>query len=78
MSTSSNAGCLAASMARRTPAMSLATPVEVSLWTMQTALMVWCGIFLQALLDGRWIGRLTLVATQEFRFDSKLIRHLLP
>ena len=28
-------------MARRTAPMSLTTPVEVSLWTMQTALMAW-------------------------------------
>ena len=28
-------------MARRTAPMSLTTPVEVSLWTMQTALIVW-------------------------------------
>jgi hypothetical protein len=32
---------LAASIARRTAETSLTTPVEVSLWTMHTALMAW-------------------------------------
>ena len=41
VSTKSKAGCLAASMARRTAAMSLVTPVEVSLCTTHTALMLW-------------------------------------
>jgi len=41
VSTSSRAGCLAPSMARRTAEMLLTTPVEVSLWTMHTALMTW-------------------------------------
>ena len=40
VSTISNAGCLALSMARRTAAMSLVTPVEVSLCTTHTALML--------------------------------------
>ena len=39
VSTSSRAGWPAASMARRTAAMSEVTPVEVSLWTTQTALI---------------------------------------
>ena len=37
VSTINSAGCRAASMAPRTAAMSLVTPVEVSLWTTQTA-----------------------------------------
>ncbi|MCY1384608.1 hypothetical protein D9M69_728880 [compost metagenome] len=41
VSTSSRAGCLAASMALRTAAMLLVTPVEVSLCTTHTALMLW-------------------------------------
>jgi hypothetical protein len=41
VSTSSSAGWPAASMARRTAAMSLVTPVEVSLCTTQTALISW-------------------------------------
>ena len=40
-STNSSAGCLAASRARRTPAMSDVTPVAVSLWQASTALMRW-------------------------------------
>ena len=36
-STRKSAGCLAASIARRKPATSLSTPVEVSLWTTSTA-----------------------------------------
>ena len=35
-------------------------------------------IFLQAHLDGGGIGRLAPVATHEFRFDTKLVGHLLP
>ena len=42
VSTSSSAGCFAASMALRTAAMLLVTPVEVSLCTTQTALMLCC------------------------------------
>src|SRR4051812_11160917 len=41
VSTRSRAGCFAASICLRTSAMRLTTPVEVSLWTMQTALMAW-------------------------------------
>ena len=45
-------------MARRTAAMSLITPVEVSLWTMQTALMVWSLSSFRRFSIGRGIGRL--------------------
>ena len=41
VSTINSAGWCAASMARRTAAMSLVTPVEVSLWTTHTALIWW-------------------------------------
>jgi hypothetical protein len=42
LSTSSSAGCFAASIARRTARMSLVTPVEVSLCTTHTALIACC------------------------------------
>ena len=38
-STSSNAGCLASSIARRISGSRVVTPVDVSLWTTSTALM---------------------------------------
>ncbi len=41
VSTMKSAGCPARSMAWRTSSTRLVTPVEVSLWTMQTALMAW-------------------------------------
>jgi hypothetical protein len=52
--------------------MSLTTPVEVSLWTMQTALMAWPVSSFRRLLDGRRIGRLAPVAAHELRLDSSL------
>ena len=42
VSTSSSAGCSAASMARRTSSTRVVQPVLVSLWTTQTALMACC------------------------------------
>jgi hypothetical protein len=41
VSTSSRAGCLALSIARRTSGMRVVTPVAVSLCTTHTALMAW-------------------------------------
>ena len=41
VSTMNRAGCPARSSARRTSATREVTPVEVSLWTMQTALIRW-------------------------------------
>ncbi len=42
VSTMSSAGCFALSIALRTSAMRVVTPVEVSLWTTQTALIACC------------------------------------
>ena len=51
MSTSSRAGWPAASIALRTAAMSESAPVEVSLWTTQTALIFFAAVLAQARLD---------------------------
>ena len=51
VSTISSAGWLAASMAGRTAAIRLVTPVEVSLCTTQTALIACAGVGRQPLLD---------------------------
>jgi hypothetical protein len=51
LSTISSAGWPAASMARRTAAMLLVTPVEVSLCTTHTALIWCCAVGFQAGLD---------------------------
>ena len=78
VSTSSRAGWRAASMARRTAPMSLTTPVEVSLWTMHTALMAWSLSSFRRFSMAAGSARLAPVAAHELGLDAELVGHLLP
>ena len=90
VSTISSAGWPAASIARRTAAMSEVTPVEVSLCTTHTALMRVAGVAAQALLRSGRPARRGASASgspvvssvpwhgQELRLQAQAQRHLLP
>ena len=71
VSTISSAGCLAASMARRTSSMREVAPVEVSLCTTHTALMVCPLSSLQPRLDGRGVGAAAPVGGDELRLQAR-------
>src|SRR5471032_316334 len=81
VSTRNSAGCPAASIARRTAAMSDVTPVEVSLCTTQTALIVCC-------VSSRKRASIMSACTpppsldagqpQEFRLQPEVFGHLFP
>ena len=78
VSTIRSAGCRAASRARRTAAIPLVTPVEVSLWTTQTALIAWALVFRQARPDLRRVHAAPPVARQEQRIEPEPGRDPLP
>ena len=78
VSTISSAGCLAASMARRTSSMREMAPVEVSLWTTHTALMVWPLSSRRRASMAAASAPLRQSRGDELRLQAELDRHVLP
>ncbi len=78
MSTISSAGWPARSSARRTSAIREVTPVEVSLWTTQTALIAWPRSSASAASTARGIDAVAPVARQQLDLEPEAPRHLVP